>query len=330
VAGFGLQLIFILPIAYTQIDTDHLQSTTALKKLKIFSAGIWNNLILAALCYILLLLLPFILAPIYNTRESVFITNIKPNAPIRGENGLYVGDSIYKINNCDVTNEDEWMDCLSDTLHHRPAYCVKEDFVHENDESIHEIEHHKDGLVTCCRKNNPAMNCFESFDEERMPQFVCLNIRNAIEHSSAYCNKGKACAEHLSCVQPILPNTSTIIHIKRKNRAKDFVYYGHPVDLLSTTEISQFVPKTKLIEPHFGDSLALMLKYLIVFSSGLAICNILPSFGLDGYLIVNALISAVSFVDKSKKELISLTINCIGTVILFLSVIRIIFATLFN
>lgn len=325
VLGFGLQLMFIVPIAFTELDNDHLQSARLWKKLKIYSAGIWNNILLAAWSYIIILLLPFFFSPIYSTNEGVFITQIKPKAPIRGDNGLFVGDSITQINGCPVTNDEDWIRCLSESIAHHPAYCVREDFVHDNEESILEVEHGKDGIVSCCPVN-AALNCFENLDEDRLPQYVCLNIRKTVEHSQDYCHK-LACPEHSSCLKPILANTSTIIHMKRKNRAKDLVYYGHPYDVLRNVEISGYMPKTKFFEPWFGDAITLLLKYITVFSSGLAVINVIPCIGLDGYLLVNAVIANLpsKHVTKSKKELISFAINALGTATLFMSIIKIIY-----
>lgn len=324
-----MHLIFILPIAYTQIDTENLQSARLWKKLKIFSAGIWNNLILAGFCYIILLLLPFLFYPLYNSNEAVFITKINSNAPVKGEKGLYIGDSIFQVNGCDVKDENEFYHCLTETLTHQPAYCVKEEFVHENDESIHEIEHKKDGTVSCCKPSN-SLNCFENFDEERLPQYVCLEIRKTIEHSKNYCHKGRKCPEHMSCVKAILPNSTTIIHIKRKNRSLDFVYYGHPMDILYSVEVSSFIPKTKIFEPWFADVVALMLKYLVVFSSGLAVVNVIPSYGLDGQYLMNTILNDClpsRYFSKAKKELISVCVNLFGSIILFLAVIKIFWMT---
>lgn len=327
--GFGMQLMFIIPVAFTEIDTDHFQSAKLWKKLKIYSAGIWNNILLSTFSYGGLLLLPIILFPLYETTEAVFITSIKLNAPIRGtnkDNGLYVGDSITQINGCLVKNGEDWIQCLSSTMHH-PAYCVSEEFVHDNEESAHEIEHLKDGSVSCCPLNS-ALNCFENFDVERLPQYVCLNIRNTVEHSENYCHT-KSCPEHASCVKPLLSNSTTIIHMKRKNRTKDVIYYGHPYDVLHNVEISEFTPKTKVFEPWFADAIALMLKYLTVFSSGLAIINVVPSYGLDGQFLINALISNLPtrHFDKNKKELISFAINFVGSATLFLAIFKIIYTT---
>lgn len=306
---------------------DQLQSVKLMKKLKIYSAGIWNNILLAGLSYVLLLCLPVILSPIYETNHSVFITSIREKASVRGDNGLYVGDSVAQINGCSVTNEEDWMNCLSDTILHRPAYCVSEDFVHDNEESVHEIEHHKDGIVSCC-PSDPALNCFENFDVERLPQYICLNIRKTVEHSADYCHKSP-CPQHSSCIKPILANISTIIHMKRKNRVKDLVYFGHPFDVLLAVDVSEFTPKTRIFEPWFGDAITLMLKYLAVFSSGLALVNVVPCYGLDGQFLVTALISNLpsSTFSKSRKELISNSINLVGSGTLFLATLKIFYTT---
>lgn len=325
VIGFGLTLIFIIPIAYTEIDMDHLQTAKLMKKLKIYTAGIWNNIILAAVCYILLLLVPLFLAPIYETGEGVFITKIQPKAAVKGENGLYVGDKVTHVNGCPVKNEAEWLECLKDSIAHHPAYCVTEEFIHANEESAHDVEHKKDGSVSCCPEN-PALNCFDNADEERLPQYVCLNIRNTVEHAKNYCHKSR-CPQHSSCLKPILANHSTIIHMKRKNRTKELVYYGHPYDVLRNVVISEFTPKTKVFEPWFADNIVLLLKYLAVFSSGLAMVNVLPCFGLDGQYLVSALVGNLPNQSKSRKELFSNTINVIGSVTLLVATIKIIYRT---
>jgi S2P endopeptidase len=110
----------------------------------------------------------------------------------------------------------------------------------------------------------------------------------------------------------------------------DFVYYGHPIDILYNVEISDYTPKTKIFEPWFADALALMLKYLVVFSSGLAVVNVIPSYGLDGQFLMNTILSEClpsKYFSKAKKEVISVCVNLSGSIILFLSVIKILWIT---
>lgn len=118
VLGFGLHLVFIIPIAYTEIDHDHLNSSQIWKKLKVYTAGIWNNLILAAFAYIFLLLVPVIFAPIYNINSSVVVTSVKSKSVLAGgENAMHVGDVVTEINGCRVKNEADWIKCLRVSKH---------------------------------------------------------------------------------------------------------------------------------------------------------------------------------------------------------------------
>lgn len=327
VVGFGLQLMFIVPIAFTEIDTEHLHSVKMMKKMKIYSAGIWNNILLALLSYISLLVLPILLSPVYQTNQSVFVTRVMDTASVRGDNGLHAEDRVFQINGCPVMNEENWIECLNEAGKLHPAYCVSEHFVHDNEESIHEVEHQKDGTVSCCPEN-PSLNCFEA--EAELPQYICLNIRNTIENSKDYCHKKKTCPHESFCVKPILTNTSTIIHMKRLDQEKDFVYYGHPYDVMKFVEVSGFSPKTKLFKPWIADAVALMLKYLTVFSSGLALVNVFPCYGLDGQFLVYALVSHLpsSLFDKKRKEMISNSIILVGTLTLFVAIIKL-FYTMF-
>lgn len=318
-------------MAYTEIDTDALMhSTRVWKKLKVFCAGIWNNILLAGAAYILLLLSPILLTPFYHINSSVIITHIAPKSPLaQNTNGLYVNDIILEINDCSVTNEVSWIRCLEETINHPPAYCIKEEFVHANDETS-KITHDEKNLINCCGSGNIRASCFENIvdqeDEMNLPQYVCLNIRKSIENSESYCNKEVACTN--ACLKPILANSSTIIHMKRKNNPKDLIYFGHPYDVASSIEISEFVPKTNFIKPWLGNVLTTMLKYLTIFSSGLAIINVIPCYGLDGQFLINTLINNLSpAISKSKKQLLSVGINVTGTLMLFVSIAKVLWST---
>jgi S2P endopeptidase len=194
------------------------------------------------------------------------------------------------------------------------------------------VTHQKDGLINCCGPNN-ALNCFENvlsrYDEAQfLPQFVCLDIRNTIENSNNYCHSGGKCDLGSSCLKPILNNFTTIIQMKRLGR-RDLIYYGHPADIVRNAEISGFVPKTNFLGPSLADRLTLLLKYLFIFSSGLAIVNVIPCYGLDGQFLVNALITnldATKF-SKNKKDLFIVLVNLLGSTMFFIAVVKIFWST---
>ena len=46
VLGFGVFVLFLIPAAYVDLPTDQLVTKSNLQKLRVFSAGVWHNIIL--------------------------------------------------------------------------------------------------------------------------------------------------------------------------------------------------------------------------------------------------------------------------------------------
>lgn len=69
--GFGFHLFFMIPIAYTDLGNDNLNSLKMWKKLKVLCAGIWHNLLLALVSYLMYCSIPMIGAPFYDIGSSV-------------------------------------------------------------------------------------------------------------------------------------------------------------------------------------------------------------------------------------------------------------------
>jgi S2P endopeptidase len=320
IRGLGFHLLLVLPIAYTEIDSDQLNSLRLWHKLRILCAGIWHNLILAGLSYLLLGGLPYLFVSVYRTNSSIIITDMKWHSPLMGSKGLHIGDEITTINNCRTRNIEEWYNCLSLSIRVQPSYCVTNDFLHQNDESV-PIFHDDTGLVECCDIKNTKANCFESVltkedDIIELPQFLCLQIRKVIESADGYCNTPTSilrCHDEVKrhCFKPILNNSTTILHILREGK-KDVVYIGHPQDLTNTITVSEFIPKTSIFSSWMADSILLLLKYITVFSLGLAYVNIIPCFGFDGQHISNAILDSLPAPDKPKREVIALFVNVLG------------------
>lgn len=335
VKGFGMHVMFVIPIAYTEFDSDQVNALKLWKKLRIICAGIWHNLILAFFSYLLFLSTPFLLSSFYDYNNSIILTDIKNTAPIYGARGFDVGDVILSVNNCQVQNDKTWFKCLYETIRFQPAYCLATDYVHQNDES-ESISHTTDGLIQCCDVKNTKSICFEYLldkidDEIALPQHLCLNMRKTIQNNLEYCHKTATCTNGF-CFKPILNNATTILQITRKNQ-NDVIYIGHPSDLTRNTKISNFVPKFKLFPSYLADSFYLLLKYITVFSLGLAIANALPCFGFDGQHLVTVMIhnflgKIVS--NKGKRDLIALCTNIVGTLFILLTIMKILWLNIFT
>lgn len=329
VLGFGLHILLTLPIAYTELSTDQLNSLRTWRKLRVFCAGIWHNILLAAFCFLLFSMLSIVLVPFYNIDNSVTVTSITPDSPIKGEKGLQLDDVITDINDCKVKNIYTWYDCLAETIRNPPAYCIPSEYVLEHDESV-PVYHSNEGVTECCDQRNQANMCFEYLTPDgstgllELPQFMCLNVRRTIEHSVDFCHRTNGRCLQSFCIKPLMNNATTLIHIKRIQK-RDVMFIGHPSDLAYTIKVSPYVPKTFLFNAHFADSVSLLLNYTIVFSLGLAIVNVIPCFCFDGHHITTTITNHFLqnlVPERHKREMIGIAITSVGTLFFVIILLR--------
>lgn len=335
--GFGFNILFILPMAYTNISSDHLNSLRTWRRLRILCAGIWHNILLAAFCFAIMSMLPILLNPFYSINQSIIIKTIRHNSPLNGENGLIVNDEILSINDCSIHNVDTWYTCLVATLKTPPGYCISSEHVFEHDETA-AVRHIVDGIVECCDRTNAKVMCFEYINDDtayslnEIPMYMCLNIRNVMTNSLGYCHYGHNKCKDSFCIRPLMNNATTLMQIKRANKP-DVMYVGHPADLARTIDVSTYVPKSFILSANFADSLALLLKYLLVFSLGLATLNVIPCFYFDGYHIVNTIVNHCLkglVPERSRRDCIIIAISSIGTIFLFATLVKSLWQSIFQ
>lgn len=328
VTGFGFNVILVLPVAYTHLGSEQMNSIRTWRRLRILCAGIWHNILLAAICFLIISLLPLILTPIYHINFSVIVKSMQKDSPLTGSRGIAVGDIITSINDCRVKDIDSWYKCLVNAIKHPPAYCIPSEYVLEHDESVQVS--HTNGVVECCDRSNEKNICFEYMNEEgsysliELPQFMCLNVRNTIEHSRAFCHRSSNKCIDSFCIKPMFNNSTTLIQIVRNDQS-DVIYIGHPYDLAHKMKVSSFVPKTFLISAHFADGIFLLLKYLVVFSLGLGTLNIIPCFHFDGYHITSTTINYLLqrlVPERHRRECIIIAITSCGSLFLLTALMK--------
>lgn len=340
ILGFGFYILLSIPIAYAELPTDQLNALQAWRKLRVLCAGIWHNVVLAAISFAAFSMLPLLFMPIYNIGESVVVTDMKRDSPLLGERGLAIGDTITQINDCRVNDVHTWYGCLVHSIRNPPAYCIPSAYVLDHDESV-PVYHSNEGVTECCDKHNTKNMCFEYMTGDsayaliELPQFMCLNIRNTIEHSVDYCHQslsgggagigdGARCVNSF-CIKPMMNNATTLMRIKRDNGKDDVMFIGHPSDLAFTMKVSGYVPKTFLFSASVADGVSLLLKYMVVFSLGLAVVNVIPCFYFDGYHITNTITNILlqPFVpERNTRECIGIGITSIGTILFVITLLR--------
>ncbi|XP_044259760.1 membrane-bound transcription factor site-2 protease [Tribolium madens] len=292
VINVGANVMFILPVAYVNLNSDKLFSLNPWKRLKILCAGVWHNLLIAFLAYLLYTSLPSAFSPFFNFGKEVVVTEIQEKSPIIGNRGLNVGDLISKINDCEVDNENTWYKCLVTLRTKKPAFCIEADVVHNLDESVH-LKHSESGIVSCCHSDNKGKLCFEYLDSKdsilELPPYACLPGRTVIEVSTNFCMADPhICPKDTYCFRPILMNNTNLFRIKRVNQI-DVIYIGPVSDLVKTVTVSSYIPKYSFLGTQIPDVVTKFLGYLAMFSMGLALVNILPCLFMDGQHITNTL-----------------------------------------
>ncbi|CAG9769560.1 unnamed protein product [Ceutorhynchus assimilis] len=329
----GCNVYFILPVAFVSLPTDKLYAINHKKRLGIVSAGVWHNIVLSFIAYLLYCSLPTIFSPLYNYGDSVSVSGVNKNSPLNDPTkGLSVDDIIIAINNCDILNENYWYHCLHDRYVLRPAVCIKSDLVNTLDESV-PLKHLGSGYVECCDPKNSKNICFEYIDNEtnelELPGHVCLPGRTVMEQSANFCTKSPhSCPSDSYCFQPVLPNDTYLFKII--TNTKNIIYLGNPNDLFQTMDISSYVKKTNLFSVSFPEKVTKLVKYIVVISLGLAFVNILPFAFMDGEYILQtlALIIFTNIVDKKKIVQTVNVITWISTIILIVYLVYSLFLLL--
>ena len=67
----GLLVLAVFPAAYVELPTEQLMSRAPGHQLRVFSAGVWHNVVMAGAAWTLALATPTLLHPLYVTGESM-------------------------------------------------------------------------------------------------------------------------------------------------------------------------------------------------------------------------------------------------------------------
>lgn len=331
----GVNVLFILPVAYVNLSTEKFNSLNPWRTLRITCAGVWHNVVLAAIAYVVYCCLPYVFAMVFYVNNGVFVAEIYKNSPLLGEKGLSPRDTITKINDCIIHNESSWEECLRNMNTLKPAFCVDSDLIHNFDESI-PLWHAPNGIYDCCNENKNGHLCFESLENNdgiiEIPPHVCLPVRKIVETSPKFCtNNVRNCLGNLHCIRPMLGNSTNLFKIKIVGK-KDVVYIGLASDLLYTVKISPYIPKYIFQSSAVPDLITKILKYFVVFSGGLAIVNVIPCIFMDGQHIANGLVHI--FLGKtlgsvSNINFTSLVISLCGTTLILTHCIYSVYCMIF-
>lgn len=95
--------------------------------MQIYCAGVWHNFALCAAAWASILLLPWLLLPLYATSEgALVVASVLPGSPLEG--ALTAGARVLAIDDCPLLRLDDWAACLrasaQNTSWHQTGFCV--------------------------------------------------------------------------------------------------------------------------------------------------------------------------------------------------------------
>jgi len=93
------------------------------------------------------------------------------------------------------------------------------------------------------------------------------------------------------CLIPSLVNESLSNRLLSMHRrdGEPVLFLGHPSELYLSLEVSDYAPRINLFSPWLIKVIEKLLSYVISFSVGLAVLNVIPCMAMDGQHIVTAL-----------------------------------------
>jgi S2P endopeptidase len=285
----------LYPGAFADLSS-HLLSLMHYDRIKVFAAGAFHNLLLSALALICIVLLPFLLSPLYQVpSDSVVVSSVHPLSPLAAH--ITAGEQILSLNRCRLEGQGQasWSECL-DRIHAASVegFCMPHDFiVGEQDANGN----------ACCHSDAPSkLQCFalSAFAEPSL----CTSARLAADRFRQ-CSHGLSdCADGELCATPALLPSEKLVKISKAN--DDFVLYaGHLSTLWHGIEVSRYLPRFALFSsfllacPH---PLYLMLYYIATLSTGLGVLNLVPAYWLDGEHIMGSILHILWPDDLKKRK----------------------------
>ena len=319
VLGFGFLVLFLLPAAFVDLPTDQLMALRPFQRLKVFSAGIWHNLTLAAFAYFLFFSVPTLVSPLYESGDGVSLSWVDPASSVRGPTGLEAGDVIKDINSCRVRNKSDWRDCISKAIV-APTFgiCLADQRVAELDRKSQSDERDQSVIKNCCDGLEDAKDSL-CFMDAKSDFRACLPVRLSLEAMTRQCgDDDDVCADSNRCLRPDLGNASRLLRVRRSDK-RDFLFVGSPVEVYQGVATADYAP----LLPWFPNGqwphrLELLAYYAASFSGALAVLNVVPCFMLDGQHMIRVVVE-IAF--GAKRDLVAFTFTVVGTILLVANVL---------
>ncbi|KAL2914659.1 diphosphomevalonate decarboxylase [Polyrhizophydium stewartii] len=252
----GVFLLIVWPGAFVQLDDKSLARRTPSERMRISSAGIWHNVVLAVAASAAIRALPTLLAPAYaNARiqpMGVVVVQVDAAASPSLLASLQQGDRIVKLNRGGIAGGiPGWKAMLEDAAAGGAGTA---------DELV--------GRLLPSRCASLSADFFEQ------PQ----------------CDSARDCPRGQICMAPrIARSGDRILHLdlcsaglSDQCQTRRLTFVGDPHELAAYVLVSEHVPRHWIFPLWLPVVAETLLRYVVSLNAALAVLNAVPAFDLDG------------------------------------------------
>lgn len=316
ILGFGVFVLFVIPAAYVELPTEQLRAKSLLHQLKVFSAGVWHNIILVFFSYIIILALPLLTSPFYKYDAGVCVTHVNPLSSVTGPSGFKTGDEIVSISGTRIKNKIDFRQAIINAIHEpNRGYCIPNARIQSQilSESSQTFD------LDCC--SNSSKNNSLCFAIDDRIGTNCLQVRELLSGVNLTCDNRGDCLGDELCGRPVFSlNATKFVLIKRTNW-KDFLFVGNPAVIYTSIHLSNYCPTVTFLPADLPEVVIKLCNYIISFSGALAMLNVIPSLMLDGQHMIKVLLELLMRGDYAKyRDRTQLTLTIFGTVLVIVNI----------
>lgn len=313
--GLGFFLVWVYPGAFVNIDAcDHIQ---ARRRLRIFCAGVWHNLVLSAFSCVLIVCLPQLLCPFYQFHtDKVIVESQSKLSPLAVEMGIQDGDVITSVDGCNTNGLGKWYSCVNETIYNPQAGSCMSKL------AISMLSHQQPSQSTqnCCENAPTKSICYKhawKTSEQQQPLYSCMHARTVLTYQACYHQNN--CKHDEVCVKPYQDDGRRLMHITVERNAEanvhSIIYLGLPHELYFFIKVTAYEPRTRWFSYTFPSSLLQQLQFFFSISTALGLLNIIPCYYLDGQYAFEAFFDEVFGGDHRYKKAICSTTLAAGSLL---------------
>lgn len=186
--------------------------------------------------------------------------------------------------------------------------------------------------------------CFASVSKGSSETYFCLKARQVSESASSRCHDTSECSGTHTCLVPSFSHVSAndtitndsssrtvrLMKVTRKDN-QPVLFVGSVAELFSIMDVSDFLPRFAFLGSKVAEVFKSFLRYIVSFSAGLGILNLVPCYYMDGQHVANTLCELLfrKRLSLSSKRKFTNVATLFGTCIIAINLVCSLYSVLF-